>query len=479
MGKYAVPESIRQMKPKGTMVKCISGHYYVYEYSTVTGPDGKRRTEMGKAIGSIREGIGFIPNNNFACDTEITSLEFGEYAITLANSGETLSLLRECFNPEDAARIYAVAIIHFVHGFTYLKDIKDYYDMSILSLRFPGLKMGYESLTNLYDTLGRRQTNVLKMEQKLVDRSSKQAAIDGHVIGCESDENDLAEKGYKFRKIGEAQENLLMAYDINTGIPLLSRIYEGASNDKVSVKGFIDQVEMKDMLFIIDRGFYSSDNINLFSSNGNEYIVPLGKSQTGCKKAVHSLEMHDRFLYQKGKKASVVEYKDEIMDGCRILTFRDLNEAAAEQQNYLRHMALGNKAYTQEGFEKQKYFMGVTVLQTSLEEKTPEEIYCLYKKRWKIETFYNYFKNKANYASLHAEDYYKTQGLAFIMLVSALIHQEMEKATKDIDGKSLDDCLLDARMVKAHKRHGVWKLCNCLKKQVELFKRLSTELKVS
>ena len=51
MGKYSVPESIRQMKPKGTMVKCISGHYYVYEYSTVTGADGKRHTEMGKAIG--------------------------------------------------------------------------------------------------------------------------------------------------------------------------------------------------------------------------------------------------------------------------------------------------------------------------------------------------------------------------------------------------------------------------------------------
>ena len=40
--------------------------------------------------------------------------------------------------------------------------------------------------------------------------------------------------------------------------------------------------------------------------------------------------------------------------------------------------------------------------------------------------------------SLHAEDYYKTQGLAFIMLVAALIHQEVEKATRKIDGKSLD-----------------------------------------
>ena len=59
-----------------------------------------------------------------------------------------------------------------------------------------------------------------------------------------------------------------------------------------------------------------------------------------------------------------------------------------------------------------------------------------------------------------------------------IVITESEKATKEIDGKSLDDCLLDARMVKAHKRHGIWKLCNCLKKQVTLFKQLNTELKV-
>ena len=64
------------------------------------------------------------------------------------------------------------------------------------------------------------------------------------------------------------------------------------------------------------------------------------------------------------------------------------------------------------------------------------------------------------------------------MLVAALIHQEVDKATRKIDGKSLDDCLLDARMVKAYKRHGIWKLCNCLKKQTALFKQLNTELKV-
>lgn len=475
MGKYSVPESIRKMKPKGTMVKNISGYYYVYEYNNYTGEDGKRHTKMGKSIGSIKEGIGFIPNSTFAAESEISSLDFGEYAVTLANSKKTYSLLKECFNPEDAARIYTISLIHFIQGFTYMKDIKNYYDMSVLSLVFPSLKLGYDALTNLYDALGRRQNNVIKMQEKLVAACSNQIAIDGHVIGCGSDNNDLAEKGYRFNKLGEPQINLLMAYDVNTGVPVLSRLYEGASNDKVSIRDFLDIVDMHDMLFIIDRGFYSTENINLFSSNGNAYIIPLAKNLKTCRTAVHSLEMHDRFVYQKGKKASVIEYKDEIIDGYRVLTYRDLNESASEQQSFLRKIEQGHKSYTKDNFDKLKYFMGVTVLQTSLENQSAEEIYELYKKRWQIETFYNYFKNKANYNSLHEQDYYKSQGLAFIMLVSALIHHEFEEASVSIKGKSVQSCLLDARMVKIHKRHGNWSVCNLLNKQKELFKQLNTE----
>jgi len=73
MGNYSVPESIRKHKPTGTMVKRISNNYYVYEYSTVKGEDGKRHTKMGKIIGSIKEGIGFVPNDSFACDSEIST----------------------------------------------------------------------------------------------------------------------------------------------------------------------------------------------------------------------------------------------------------------------------------------------------------------------------------------------------------------------------------------------------------------------
>ena len=156
------------------------------------------------------------------------------------------------------------------------------------------------------------------MEQRLTSDSSGQIAIDGHIISNCFSENDLAAKGYKFSKLNETQINLLMAYDVNTGIPLLSR----SMRVGILIKSAL-------------RTFYSRS------------------------------------------------------------------------------------------------------------------------KRWSIETFYNHFKNKANYNSLYQQDYYKMQGLAFIMLVSALIHQAFVAAIKAVIGKSIQDCLLDARMVKENKHRGI------------------------
>lgn len=53
-GKYAVPQEIRAMKPRGTMAKKIPGGYYVYEYRTVRDGDGRRRTRMGACIDGLR-----------------------------------------------------------------------------------------------------------------------------------------------------------------------------------------------------------------------------------------------------------------------------------------------------------------------------------------------------------------------------------------------------------------------------------------
>ena len=479
MGKYSVPAEIRAMRPSGTTVKLISGGYYVYETRNEKREDGRWRTVSGPCIGKIDPARGFVPNSGALRDEEVSALDFGEWAVALANSSGTLSLLREHFSARDAERIYAVAVVHFVQGFAYMRDVASFYEMSALQLRLPGLRLGYDALSRLYEDLGRRQGPVLAFEQALVDRCSGQVAVDGHVVGCRSGESGLAEKGYKFGKLGEEQANLLMAYDVNTGVPLVSRFYEGGAADKVCVRDLLGQADFRDLLFVVDRGFYSEENIALFTSNGCQYVIPLSKGLDACKAAVADMGLPGRFVYERGRKSAVVEFKEHRRGGRRVLVFRDANEAAAMQANYLRHLGRGDKGYTQEGFDAAKELMAVTVLQTSLEGAPPEEVYSTYKKRWAIETYFDYFKNGQEAHTLCVQDYHMAQGLAFVLLVSGLVHREVADALAASGlGMSMPEMLIEARKVKAAKRHGVWVACNCKKKRVAFFEKLNTPLEV-
>ena len=65
------------------------------------------------------------------------------------------------------------------------------------------------------------------------------------------------------------------------------------------------------------------------------------------------------------------------------------------------------------------------------------------------------------------------------MLVEALIHHEFEEASRAVHGFSVQDCLLQARMVKADKRYGSWCVANCIPRQQRLFKKLNTPLTVT
>ena len=114
------------------------------------------------------------------------------------------------------------------------------------------------------------------------------------------------------------------------------------------------------------------------------------------------------------------------------------------------------------------------VWQTNLDSPAPE-IYRGYKKRWGIETFYNYFKNDVNFNALYERDYYKLEGMSFIMLVTSLIYEQMNKAVHSIKNKNIEDCLIESRMVKIHYEKQGWARTNMKKNLQELFSKLNVE----
>lgn len=477
MGKYSVPEGIRAMRPRGAMVKAIGGRCCVYEYRSVT-EGGWRRTEMGPCIGSITEDGGFAPNGSRARAGEVTTLEFGQCSVALACSGGVLGLLREHFNPRDADQIYALAVVCCVSGMQPAKGAGRHFAMSVLSLRFPGVRLGPDALATLLDSLGRRQGPVMSFEAALCASSGPEVAVDGHAMPSSSRLSDLAEPGYRRARLGSDQASLLMAYDVESGRPMLSRMYEGSALDRVSVRDLLTRAELSGKLFVVDAGFRGRANIEAFTSHGNSYIIPLHRGLRACREAVADPEVDGRFVYRRGRRASAVEYRDARRRGARVILFRDLNKQALEQSGYLARVERGARGYTAERFDEARDLMGVIVLQTSREDMSPREVYEAYKRHRSVETFFDWAGNGVGLTSPGAQDYCRAQGLAFVALVTALVHRDVAEACKALRGKSVDDCLLEARMVKANKVGGRWVCCNLLERQRRLFEALNTPLSV-
>lgn len=466
MSSYSVPENIRALKPKGTMVKAIHGKYYVYEYFHVKEND-KWKTKMGKLIGSIDSTLGYIPNDSIVKD-EITTVDFGEYFLSYSLSKNVLDDLKQVFNTKDAYTIYFLSLIHFVNGFTYIKNIDSLYKQSYLSVKYDSLSFGEKTISSLYDSLGRKQIKVNEFENLMLEKSSKELAFDGHCIRSSSDDNELSEPGNKANVFKDDQINVLMAYDINTSRPVLSRVYCGGTLDKISVKDLIERKNLHSILFIVDKGFYSKENIDLFSSNDNHYIIPLYSNHKKYKQITSSNKMEGLFVFERSKRRSTVEYHEETINGRTIIFYRDLSQNALESTDYLSKVEEGK--YTMESYLEKKESFGTIVLESNLNESA-EEIYRLYKKRWMIETFYDYYKNRLDVNTLHLNDYYKTQGLSFVMLITSLIYSEFTKNIKKEKIKeSVQSILINSRFLKLHKDNkGKWRIENINQKHLKIF----------
>ena len=79
------------------------------------------------------------------------------------------------------------------------------------------------------------------------------------------------------------------------------------------------------------------------------------------------------------------------------------------------------------------------------------------------------------------QDYYKEQGLAFIMLITGQIHQKMISAVRSLDDNtiSVHDILLMARCMKMERRGNNWNLKNARKRDLQILKLLGFEPKIA
>ena len=337
--------------------------------------------------------------------------------------------------------------------------------------------MGYTALSTLLRELGKKGNRVKAFEQSLIDESSKSIAIDGHVIRSCSEENDLAEPGYKMNLLKSEQVNLLVAYDTKNNAPLLYRTFRGSSIDKKSVIELLESRKFSDTKFIVDRGFYSKTVLNMMSSNGNSYIIPVTSKNSDFVRIKENLQYTSgEFIYSSGRKecARVVFYEEKISETQRMIIFKDLDENNSNRKSFLKCMDENEKGYTMEKYNEVCEYWGVLAIETNVSSPA-HEIYNDYKKRWSIETFNNYIKNDAHFNNLKIQDYYIQHGFDFIMLITGMLHSKLNEAVKNLGKSNIStfDILLKAGHMRMIKQDKIWKLCNTRKKDLELLEKIN------
>lgn len=488
--KSSIPDEIQQYKPSTCCrIRNDNGTYRVYKYSSVKLPNGKWSSDWGYLIGKIIPDKGFEPNKRYLKELEaenkvpfsdgITDVAYGQYSLLMFLSEDILAKLEACFTFERAAQIYSYALIMCANGFVHIDQVDDFYQESYLSLvhKNYAFKMGYTALSSLLHDLGKRTNPIRAFEQSLIDNSSKNIAIDGHVIRSCSTENDLSEPGYKMSSLKAPQVNLLIAYDIKQNIPLMYRTYRGSSIDKKSVIELLENRSFTDTKFVVDRGFYSEPVLNLMSQNGNRYIIPVPTNNKDFKRIRETLAYTSgEFVYKSGKKdcARIVYYEEQIDDDTRIIVYKDEDENNSKRKSYKQMIDAGENNYTQDNYEKYSQWWGVYFLQTNTDESA-HAVYSDYKDRWSIETYNNYVKNDADFNDLKLQDYYVEHGFDFIMLVTGLIHSKLNEAVKRLKKSSIStfDILVKSghmRMVQGE--DDKWHLHNTRTKDLQLLDQM-------
>ena len=488
--KSSIPESVTKYKP----CKCTrlrndgNGVYRVYKYNAVKLPSGKWSSDYGQLIGKIIENEGFFPNERYLKELEAqkqvlfsdetTDLSYGKYALLQYLSKDVLERLTQCFPGERGIQIYCFGLILCANGFVHVDQVDELYQESFLSLIYTNysFKMGYEALRSLLHDLGMKGNPVKLFEQGLIDDCSGNIAIDGHVIRSCSINNDLADPGYKVRELKAAQINVLIAYDTKNMSPVMYRTYRGSSVDKVSVKEFLESRSFRNIKFLVDRGFYSEEVLELMSKDGNSYIIPLQMSNTHVKRIKKTLAYTSgEFVYKVSAKetARIIYYEERIDDKTRITFFKDVDENNSKRKSYQQLMAFGENGYTKENYDKFCEWWGVYVLQDTTDQQA-SFVYSDYKSRWSIETYNNYVKNDANFNNLKNQDYYCAHGFDFIMLVTGLIHSRLNEAVKQLRRSSIStiDVLIKSGHMRMVLHDKTWKLHNTRTKDIELFQKM-------
>ena len=468
----ALNQNVKVPFPEHGCVKRKMGDkVYVYYATAVYRNKKGQPTSDRVSIGRFDSETGMlIPNRNYyevylKTDQPITKAVF-DYGVYYAFAGTVKRLgiekaLKRYF-PEHYKEILTIAqymlsegnVMYYIDDYT--ETHKTYSDNPISDRQCSKVFAGI------------RQEDILLFLREWMQhkKENEYVAYDVTSISTYSKCTHEAEWGYNRDKEKLPQINMGMYYGEESKLPLYYRIYPGSISDKTHLKYMVEDNTFTvsgQIRYVMDRGFYSAENLQYLTEKGHRFIIALPGSLKYVKELIekHGAEIVNRSEYKLGadmpygKAFEVTElgfrmrvhlYYDPLKaanDSAALFKeiekqeneLRDMTEPPDRKLRYDRYFYINvsskdgslsfrrNNEAIDRALRQCGYFM---IAETDF-KKTTAEILELYRRRDVIEKSFDNLKNELDMKRLHIHSEAAAEGKTFVAFIALVIRSQLLK----------------------------------------------------
>lgn len=441
--RKAYPDWVEKHRGEGKEIKMIGGRYYLtsYEYRTV---DGRRKKVSTGTLGTIRP-EGLIPSckKGQIIRSQVTApLEYGASFLLESLGNDILSNLNETFSSKLSNQIFEMAKIGLVSPSPF-KRMELIYSNSYDSRLRPNLPLSPSTITSVLNEIGSNREAQLNFMRKYYD-GTEFIIFDGTRLVSHS----LGEKGYNHCNIDDPQMNLQYCFSLRPEKkPIYFKGFTGDKTDISILKTCIRESGLNNMIFIADKGYYSGSNAEELTKNGISYIMPVKRCDKRIDYASIDMSSMDGFdgffsfqsrpiFYKTIQRASAAGAKgtdakgetEEPKPSETIVLYFDQKMRGKE----IMDSTCGKDGGIDDLKERKFRSMGTIALATTIkEEKTPKEIYEIYKERELIEDANDAYKNVMRKNASYLQNTNSYYGWLFINHITLLLYYRVYNKIKE------------------------------------------------
>lgn len=441
--RKAYPDWVEKHRGEGKEIKMIGGRYYLtsYEYRTV---DGRRKKVSTGTLGTIRP-EGLIPSckKGHTIRSQVTApLEYGASFLLESLGNDILSNLNETFSSKLSNQIFEMAKIGLVSPSPF-KRMELIYSNSYDSRLRPNLPLSPSTITSVLNEIGSNREAQLNFMRKYYD-GTEFIIFDGTRLVSHS----LGEKGYNHCNIDDPQMNLQYCFSLRPEKkPIYFKGFTGDKTDISILKTCIRESGLNNMIFIADKGYYSGSNAEELTKNGISYIMPVKRCDKRIDYASIDMSSMDGFdgffsfqsrpiFYKTIQRASAAGAKgtdakgetEEPKPSETIVLYFDQKMRGKE----IMDSTCGKDGGIDDLKERKFRSMGTIALATTIkEEKTPKEIYEIYKERELIEDANDAYKNVMRKNASYLQNTNSYYGWLFINHITLLLYYRVYNKIKE------------------------------------------------